>query len=223
MKNSSIIIITAMKSEYSSVTRIVHNLKVINNKKYLIAYGKIGNNNCHIICSGVGGYRTTACLNNIVREMPPELIINYGSAGSINTKLPTGTIAIPKSVAFIKANNIVRRIDINSILSTDLCDERIIRVNAGTSDKFLHKKSQNNILFHNEAIETIDCETYYLADFCMTNRIPLIVIRCITDALSLVDFYRNKDKVMDQGTYALIKLLNLDVCLLKGRKSKNEL
>lgn len=91
-------IVVAMKVEKIAIE------EKMTNKTNRISYdlpfiiGKIGNNECILVQSGVGKVNAARTTQILIDQYKPEAIINVGVGGSVNSELDIGDVVISKKI-----------------------------------------------------------------------------------------------------------------------------
>ena len=123
---------------------------------------------------GVGKINATYNTLKLINIYKPKLIINYGTAGAINTKLK----GIVECTKFYQRDMDVRGLDFElGETPFDKIKEIITSkegYSCGTGDSFVNKKIDMEI-------DVVDMEAYSIAKFCHLNRINFYCYKYISD------------------------------------------
>ena len=123
-------------------------------------------NEIHI--TGIGKVNAAVNTAYLINKYDPDLVVNFGSCGSINESLPEGVMKVGKVI--------------NDLDCLSLCDDRDIvlqgkgTINCITTDRFFIKKQyetySNTLSTRFDEIDIIDMELYGIAKACqMANKL----------------------------------------------------
>ena len=149
---------------------------------------------------GVGKINATYNTLKLINIHKPKLIINYGTAGAINTKLK----GIVECTKFYQRDMDVRGLDFElGETPFDKTKEIIISENGyscGTGDNFVNKKIDMNV-------DLVDMEAYAIAKVCLLENIKFKCFKYISDNAdenAIMDWNEN----LALGANAFSKLIN---------------
>lgn len=213
-----IVIICAMSEERDAFLSIMSNIKVLKGKK--LAYhgmpidniyyqGKIGNSDVAIVHSGTGKVYAAIVTSQAIFKFKPDLVINVGTAGSLNENVHVKDVIVADRVAdwdvdvpgwersitsdklsfetdrkFLQISKHIRGVKIGDIVS---------------ADEFIYKKSQTNVIkkYFPSAL-CGEMEGSSIACTCYAYGIKCAVIRSISDETLIHGNYKNIPIHMDE-------------------------
>ena len=158
--------------------------------------------------TGVGKINATYNTLRLIYVHKPKIVINYGTAGAINTEL-NGIIECTK---FYQRDMDVRSLDFElGETPFDKTKEIIISENGyscGTGDSFVNKKIDIDV-------DIVDMEAYAIAKVCILENIEFKCFKYISDN---ADKNANKDwkKNLSLGAQAFSKFINADLEITKN-------
>ncbi|WP_343192751.1 5'-methylthioadenosine/adenosylhomocysteine nucleosidase [Buchnera aphidicola (Taiwanaphis decaspermi)] len=191
-------VIVAIKKEAFLIYKKIKNKKKIKICGFKIYFGKVYNFVIYIIISGIGKVSATISSMILINNFDIKIMINIGSAGSLSNKYKIGTILIPNKIgyhdvdvtafkyklgqipkipAFMKINKIIFNKFKNKIIS----EKKIITGLLLTGDQFINKKRSINILKKFPKAIAVDMESCAISHVCYKFKIPIIVIKSISD------------------------------------------
>ena len=150
---------------------------------------------------GVGKINATYNTLRLIHAYKPKIIINYGTAGAINTKLK----GIVECTKFYQRDMDVRDLDFElGETPFDKIKEIIISKNGyscGTGDSFVNKKIDMKV-------DVVDMEAYAIAKVCKLENIEFKCFKYISDN---ADENANNDwnKNLTLGSNAFSKLFEM--------------
>ena len=153
--------------------------------------------------TGVGKINATYNTLRLIYVHKPKIVINYGTAGAINTEL-NGIIECTK---FYQRDMDVRSLDFElGETPFDKTKEIIISENGyscGTGDSFVNKKIDIDV-------DIVDMEAYAIAKVCKLENIEFKCFKYITDN---ADKNANNDwkKNFSLGAEAFSKFINVEL------------
>ena len=124
--------------------------------------------------TGVGKINATYNTLRLINVHKPKIIINYGTAGAINTKLK----GIVECTKFYQRDMDVRGLDFE-LGETPFDNIREIATSengfsCGTGDSFVNRKI-------NMKVDVVDMEAYAIAKVCKLENIKFKCFKCISD------------------------------------------
>lgn len=97
-------IIGAMEEEIEILKLSINNLETINKAHVIFYKGQLEGKEIVLAQSGIGKVNAAITTTLLINEFNPELIINTGSAGSVDNKLNIGDIIISNKVYYHDVN-----------------------------------------------------------------------------------------------------------------------
>lgn len=195
-------IVVAMQEEFEEIENKLKEGKIkrISNLRFLV--GKIGENECVLVQSGVGKVHAARTTQVMIDNFELECIINVGVAGSVNDKLRIGDVLIGKHVvqhdfditAFGHSKGYISGIG-NNIK----CDEKLVlkfneminsiiernyQIKLGvvaTGDIFCTDIVMKDKIRANFDADVVDMECAAIAQVAYLNDLPFGVIRSVSD------------------------------------------
>ncbi|MBL6799330.1 MAG: 5'-methylthioadenosine/S-adenosylhomocysteine nucleosidase [Candidatus Pelagibacter bacterium] len=149
---------------------------------------------------GVGKINATYNTLKLIQIYKPKIIVNYGTAGAINTKLK----GIVECTKFYQRDMDVRGLDFKlGETPFDKVKEIIISdsgYSCGTGDSFVNQKIEMEV-------DVVDMEAYAIAKVCMLENIEFKCFKYISDN---ADENANNDwnTNLALGTEAFAKMIN---------------
>ena len=208
-KKNDILIVCATKSEYKTIVKVFNLNPNCRISGLYTENGTVGEYQIFCVYAGVGIENSIFCLNKFLQNLKPKIVINFGAAGSIRAQIRPGTLVIPVNIVRINNLQCTETIEYQSCFDVK---SEIARVKTGTVDSFINNKKKKAKLI-GESIDTIDCESYAIAKFCIHNSIEYFILRCITDnagPFALVQYYLNEKWVLKKGANMLFHILSED-------------
>ncbi len=193
-------IIGAINQEIKIFKKIINYKQIKNIGRFQVYIGKFKKNNIFLIKSGIGKVSSSIASMLLVSLFKPNVIINSGSAGSLNSKLKIGDIIIPNQLCYYDVNLInfgyargqipqhPKKFTINKNLHHILIETAIkfkYKFNTGlllTGDSFVRGEDFiNKLKFQFSSAIGVEMESTAIAQVCYQFHIPLIVIKSISD------------------------------------------
>lgn len=173
--------------------------------------GNISGKSIVLVCGGIGKVNAALCSQILISEFGVELILNTGTAGALLDDLnifdivvstdavqhdvnavefgyPLGQVPMTES-AFWKADEELRRLacsafdklkeDASTI--SDFKSEKIIAGRIASGDAFIAKEDLRNSIIKNFQPACAEMEGAAVAQVCVTNKIPYLILRSICD------------------------------------------
>lgn len=188
-------IIVAEEKELLAVKNIMKNIEEINIYEKIFYKGIIEDKSVIVVKSNVGKVNSSRVCQMLIDKFNIDLVINVGTAGSVDNKLEIGDIVVADRLvqydfdvtAFGRKigeiENIGEYIEVNNNLF-NLFEN--IDVNIGciaSGDKFIvNREEKDNIRNIFNAL-CIEMEGASIAQVCFLDKVPFLVIRSITDKL----------------------------------------
>tara|TARA_Y100000114_G_scaffold52953_1_gene48338 strand:+ start:440 stop:1000 length:561 start_codon:yes stop_codon:yes gene_type:complete len=135
-----------------------------------------------ILYTGVGKVNALVSLaNNIEKFGPPSLIINYGTAGTVNKKhkglVEVDVILQRDMIAEPQAPRGVTPFDKDEVAGAMMLNSNT-DVTLGTGDSFVQEPDP---WFEYASVDIVDMEAYALAKFAKIKKIPFRCFKYVTD------------------------------------------
>lgn len=196
-------IIVAEEKELLTVKEIMNNIEEINIYEKIFYKGTIEEKNVVVVKSNVGKVNSSRVCQILIDKFNPSLVINVGTAGSVDSNLDIGNIVVanrlvqydfdvtPFGRKIGEIENIGEHIEVKKELLELFND---MNVNIGciaSGDKFIVKREEKDNIRNNFNALCIEMEGASIAQVCYLDNIPFLVIRSITDKLdgsSKIDF-----------------------------------
>lgn len=196
-------IIVAEEKELLAVKEIMNNIEEINIYEKIFYKGTIEEKNVVVVKSNVGKVNSSRVCQILIDKFNPSLVINVGTAGSVDNNLDIGNIVVanrlvqydfdvtPFGRKIGEIENIGEHIEVKKELLELFND---MNVNIGciaSGDKFIVKREEKDNIRNNFNALCIEMEGASIAQVCYLDNIPFLVIRSITDKLdgsSKIDF-----------------------------------
>lgn len=209
-------IICAMAEERDALLNLMDDVKIkygknlmyhgmpLDNHYYI---GKIAKKDVVLTRSGVGKVYAAIVASNLIDRFKPDLLINLGCAGSLNEKVHVNDIVIADRCADWDVDVPGWQRSITSDKLSFACDEKGLKIAKKiktktkihhgpivSADEFIYKKSQVKEIkkYFNEAL-CGEMEGASIANTCYAYKVPVMVIRSISDEALINGNYKNFD------------------------------
>ncbi|CAL4321165.1 5'-methylthioadenosine/S-adenosylhomocysteine nucleosidase [Buchnera aphidicola (Protaphis terricola)] len=226
-------IIGAIKQEIKIFKNLINynKIKIFGNFKIYI--GKFNKINIFLIQSGIGKVAASIATMILITLFKPNMIINSGSAGSLNSKLKIGDIIIPNQLCYHDVNltnfgysigqipKYPKKFQINKKLFNKIIEifkKNKLKILTGliiTGDSFINKRELiNKLKIKFSSAIGVEMEAAAIAQVCYKFNIPLIIIKSISDLSNnqaTINFKKNI-------SIASLKSSNLVILILKKIK-----
>ena len=215
-------IIVAEEKELTAVKNIMTDIKEVSIYEKIFYKGLIDNKNITLVKSNVGKVNSSRICQLLIDNFDPSLVINIGTAGSIDKILDIGDIVVgdrlvqydfdvtPFGRKLGEIENIGEFIEVDKKLLNLFNDINVIIGTIATGDKFIIDYEEKNNIRNNFNALCIEMEGASIAQVCLLDKVPFLVIRCITDKLdgsSKVDFETFLESSSIRAASILRKLL----------------
>lgn len=196
-------IIVAMDEECEAVEKLMNNLERKDILDLTFFVGKIGNDKCILVKSGVGKVNAARTTQIMVDNFKVDYIINLGSAGAINNKLNIGDVVIAKHVvqhdfditAFGHSKGYITGIG-NSILcdreKVEEIEKKLVNIKdlqykvkigvVATGDIFCTEISMKDKIRTKFDADVVEMECAAIGQVAFLNGIPFMAIRGVSDS-----------------------------------------
>ena len=186
-------IIVAEEKELNAVKNIMKDIEEINIYEKTFYKGTIENKNIVVVKSNVGKVNSSRVCQILIDKFKPALVINIGTAGSVNNKLDIGNVVVADNLVQYdfdvtpfgrklgEIENIGEFIEVDKNLLNLFNNTNVIIGTIATGDKFIvNPEEKNNIKNIFNAL-CIEMEGASIAQVCFLDKVPFLVIRSITD------------------------------------------
>ena len=196
-------IIVAEEKELIAVKNIMTDIKEVSIYEKKFYEGLIDNKSVILVKSNVGKVNSSRICQLLIDNFKPSLVINIGTAGSIDNILDIGDVVVgDKLVQYDfdvtpfgrkpgEIENIGEFIEVDKKLLNLFNDINVTIGTIATGDKFIIDNEEKNNIKNNFNALCIEMEGASIAQVCLLDKVPFLVIRCITDkqdGSSKVDF-----------------------------------
>lgn len=196
-------IIIAEEKELLEVKKIMNNLSERNIYDKIFYVGNIEEKEVVLVKSNVGKVNSARVTQMLIDIFDIELVINVGTAGSVNNSLEIGDVVVatelvqhdfdvtPFGRKLGEIENIGESIKVEESLLNLFDNINVRKGIIASGDKFIvNREEKDNIRTTFDAL-AIEMEGASVAQVCYLDKIPFLVIRSITDKLdgsSKIDF-----------------------------------
>lgn len=195
-------IIAAMQEEMIEIKKIMENISQISIYDLTFIIGQINDKECVLVQSGVGKVNASRTTQILIDKFEIEYIINVGSAATANDKLQIGDIVIGNTLvqhdfditAFGHKKGYISNVGENVQSEKTLIEKfqkalndiekKDYKIHIGTiasGDIFCTEKKMKEKIYAKFNADAIEMEGAAIAQVCFLDKIPLIVIRSISD------------------------------------------
>jgi len=217
-------IIVAEEKELKEVLKLVDSIEVINIYEKEFYKGFINDKEVVVVKSNVGKVNSARVCQILIDNFKPSLVINVGTAGSVDNRLEIGDIVVAdKLVQYdFDVTPFGRKLgEIENIGEFISVDEKLLslfkNLNAtigciASGDKFIiNNEEKDNVRNVFNAL-CIEMEGASIAQVCYLDSIPFLVVRSITDkkdGSSKVEFETFLESSSKKVAELLKEILNL--------------
>jgi len=222
-------IIGAVKTEIIFLRKKIKKctIKEIGNHKFYNGY--LHGINIIILKSGIGKVSASMVTTLLISCYNPDIIINIGSAGSINSLLKIQDTIIPNRTSYYDVDVSIFNYSIGQIpkypkfffVNSELLDiakkcmyklDYIFKSGLIlTGDSFIHKKNVLlSIIKHFPSAVAIDMESAAIAQVCYNFKKPMLIIRAISDCANkyaAFNFKKNIEKASHHASIIIEEIL----------------
>ncbi|AEO08016.1 5'-methylthioadenosine/adenosylhomocysteine nucleosidase [Buchnera aphidicola] len=220
-------IIGAIKEEIKRFKRIIClNQKHVQN--YIIYIGKFKKHNIYLIQSGIGKVAASIATMILINLYQLDIIINSGSAGSLESSLKIGEIILPKTVCYYDVDltnfnyaygqipTYPKQFKINKKLNKFFQEKNLRKkliFKTGliiTGDSFIQNNTCINILKSKfPSAIAVDMESAAIAQVCYKFNIPLIIVKSISDLSNedATDNFKKNISIASLNSYIFVKYI----------------
>lgn len=188
-------IISAMEEELLEIKKLMKNVTIKNIYEKSFYVGNIEEKEVVLVKSNVGKVNSARVCQMMIDNFNVELVINVGTAGSIDNSLNIGDVVVatelvqhdfdvtPFGRKLGEIENIGESIKVDDKL-LNLFDNIDVRKGIiATGDKFVVDIEEKNNVRNFFGAICIEMEGASIAQVCFLNKVPVLVIRSITDKL----------------------------------------
>lgn len=188
-------IISAMEEELLEIKKLMKNITTKNIYEKTFYVGNIEEKDVVLVRSSVGKVNSARVCQMLIDNFGVELVINVGTAGSIDNSLNIGNVVVatelvqhdfdvtPFGRKLGEIENIGESIKVDDKL-LNLFDNIDVRKGIiATGDKFVVDIEEKNNVRNFFGAICIEMEGASIAQVCFLNKVPVLVIRSITDKL----------------------------------------
>lgn len=217
-------IIGAMDIETDGIKHSMTETETKNISSIEFVKGKICGKDAVCAMCNPGKVNAALCAQIMILTYNPDIIINSGVAGSLDTELDVLSVVIGEKcvqhdydltalgspLGMIDGVNTVyfecnkNAVDVlGSICSSENCKTGII----ATGDQFISGEKSKNRIRDNFGAIACDMEGGAIAHVCMTNDVPFAALRVISDGASEIDFNIFKTKASNKSIEILLEFV----------------
>ena len=215
-------IIVAEEKELIAVKNIMDDIKEVGIYEKIFYKGLIDKKNVIVVKSNVGKVNSSRVCQLLIDNFDPSLVINIGTAGSVNNSLDIGDVVVadrlvqydfdvtPFGRKLGEIENIGEFIEVDKNLLNLFNDIDVTIGTIATGDKFIIDNEEKKNIRNNFNALCIEMEGASIAQVCLLDKVPFLVIRCITDkqdGSSKVDFETFLESSSIKAANILMKLL----------------
>ena len=194
-------IIGAMEVEVAEIKELMNNVveEIISGVTYY--QGTIYNKDVIVAKSGVGKVHAAVCAQTMILKYSPDVIINTGVAGSLNSNLNIGDLVISDNVIQHDFNTsalgdplgLISGINLVRIPSTPHIAEKIKNAaetiedtnvfvgDIASGDQFICSPTHKNFIINNFGALCAEMEGAAIGHVCYLNNVDFCIVRAISD------------------------------------------
>lgn len=193
-------IIGAMEEEVEILKSSIENRETIQIAHVIFYKGNIEDKQVVLAQSGIGKVNAAITATLLINEFKPDLIINTGSAGSVDSELNIGDIIISNKVYYHDVNATAFGYKLGQVPSMpeffetdkeliDLAKSSIEQLDlngivgeVATGDSFIGSIDQRKVIKSNfPTAGVVEMEAGAIAQTCYQYNVPIIVTRAVSD------------------------------------------
>ncbi len=193
-------IIGAMEEEVEILKSSIENRETIQIAHVIFYKGNIEDKQIVLAQSGIGKVNAAITATLLINEFKPDLIINTGSAGSVDNELNIGDIIISNKVYYHDVNATAFGYKLGQVPSMpefyetdskliDLAKSSIEQLDlngivgeVATGDSFIGSIDQRKVIKSNfPTASVVEMEAGAIAQTCYQYNVPIIVTRAVSD------------------------------------------
>ena len=194
-------IIGAMASEVDALKANMTDKKIITKAKMEFCSGTLFGTRAVVVKCGVGKVNAALCVQNLINEFSPDLIINTGCAAGVGDVVHIGDIVIAKNAVQHDVDygplddergflDIIERVYIpadkeNSEKIAEIARSLGVNTfigNIATGDQFLCDKDIKNDIKNHFGAYAVEMEGGAVAHAAYINEVPFVILRSISDS-----------------------------------------
>jgi adenosylhomocysteine nucleosidase len=194
-------IIGAMDIEVSELKEAMEEISEQNISSVKYYEGKLDGQDVVLAKCGIGKVNAAVCTQTMIMKYSPDVIINTGVAGSLNSKLDIGDLVISDYVVQHDFDTspigdpigMISGINLVKIPSSKEVSEQILKsaaeldgtkVYTGTiasGDQFISKSSQKDFIIDNFGALCAEMEGAAIGQVCYLNSVDFCIVRAMSD------------------------------------------
>lgn len=193
-------IIGAMEEEVEILKSSIENRETIQIAHVIFYKGNIEDKQVVLAQSGIGKVNAAITATLLINEFKPDLIINTGSAGSVDSELNIGDIIISNKVYYHDVNATAFGYKLGQVPNMpefyetdkeliDLAKSSIEQLDlngivgeVATGDSFIGSIDQRKVIKSNfPTASVVEMEAGAIAQTCYQYNVPIIVTRAVSD------------------------------------------
>jgi nucleoside phosphorylase len=175
--DSPIVFVTALKKESDVLKRLI-TCKIVRNLSDLQNLSQ-EQGNIYLLETGIGAKNFGENLDPVIRAIQPDLIINYGICGILNTDKGILQNYLIDKICFTQGQLI--KIPQHQLWKDLEKSQGFFIESLLTSDQPVLSISKRTQLLETWGCVLVDMEAYHIAQTAISLNIPLIVTKCTTD------------------------------------------
>jgi len=186
-------IIVAEEKELIEIKKLLNNIEEKNIYEKIFYIGNIDEKEIVLVKSNVGKVNSARVCQMLIDNFNIELVINIGTAGSIDNSLEIGDVVVatelvqydfdvtPFGRKLGEIENIGESIKVDENLLKLFDDINIKKGIIASGDTFVTNIEQKNNIRNIFSALSVEMEGASIAQVCYLDKIPFLVIRSITD------------------------------------------
>jgi len=186
-------IIVAEEKELIEIKKLLNNIEEKNIYEKIFYIGNIDEKEIVLVKSNVGKVNSARVCQMLIDNFNIELVINIGTAGSIDNSLEIGDVVVatelvqydfdvtPFGRKLGEIENIGESIKVDENLLKLFDDINIKKGIIASGDTFVTNIEQKNNIRNIFSALSVEMEGASIAQVCYLDKIPFLVIRYITD------------------------------------------
>lgn len=213
-------IIGAMELEIEALKELMDSARIETVSSVYFYRGRISGREVVVAAAGVGKVNAAVCAQTMILQYSPDLVINVGVAGGLDTGFKIGDIAVADSVVehdmdttaigdpaglisginkvYMECDEKIASLMENAAKSVGLGVKRGIIV---SGDQFISTQEQRDKILSNFDAIAAEMEGAAIGHVCAMNGVKFGVLRAISDGA-------NNDSTMDYPTFARMAAAN---------------
>lgn len=148
----------------------------------------------YYVRTGIGKVKAAYHLSEAIRQVEPDLVLNIGSAGSVNHRVGDVFVCrrfVDRDMQKLSAFGLEWEIDTSALLKEKgFCRDWTENGVCNTGDGFLTELSE-------VAGDVVDMEAYAQAFVCRARQIPFVSVKYVTDIIGQNSVKHWEDKLAD--------------------------